>query len=40
MLKLLAVSIIYSGIMVGAFIAIPSNHDKKTALMDLVNGSE
>jgi predicted cobalt transporter CbtA len=36
--KLLAVSFIYAGIMVGAFIAIPPNTDEITAPMDLVNG--
>ena len=36
--KLLTVSIIYGGIMVGAFIVIPPNSDKISAPMDLVNG--
>lgn len=36
--KLLAVSFIYAGIMVGAFIAIPPNTDEITVPMDLVNG--
>jgi predicted cobalt transporter CbtA len=36
--KLLAVSVIYTGIIIGAFIAIPPNPDKITAPMDLVNG--
>jgi predicted cobalt transporter CbtA len=36
--KLLAVSVIYTGIIVGAFIAIPPNPDKITAPMDLLNG--
>jgi hypothetical protein len=38
LLKSLAASIIYSGIMIGSFIAIPSNHEKITALMDMING--
>jgi predicted cobalt transporter CbtA len=36
--KLLAVSVIYTGIIVGAYIAIPPNPDKITAPTDLVNG--
>ena len=36
--KLLAVSVIYTGIIVGAFIAIPPNPDKITTPIDLVNG--
>jgi predicted cobalt transporter CbtA len=38
LLKSLAVSIIYSWIMIGSFIAIPSNPDKITSLMDMING--
>ena len=37
-LKFMAVSVIYVVVMVGAFIAVPSNPDKITAPMDLVNG--
>ena len=36
--RLLTVSIIYGGVMVGAFIVIPPNPDKVTAPMDLING--
>jgi len=36
--KLLAVSVIYTGIIVGAYIAIPPSPDKITAPTDLVNG--
>jgi predicted cobalt transporter CbtA len=38
LLKSLAVSIIYSGIMIGSFIAISPNPDKITALVDMING--
>jgi len=37
-LKFATISVIYAIVMVGAFIAVPSNPDKITASMDLVNG--
>ena len=37
-LKFMAISVIYAVVMVEAFIAVPSNPDKITAPMDLVNG--
>jgi predicted cobalt transporter CbtA len=37
-LKLIIVSIIYTIIMIGAFLVVPPNPDEITAPMDLVNG--
>ena len=37
-LKLIIVSIIYTIIMIGAFVVVPPNPDEITAPMDLVNG--